>query len=638
MNKYIIYTDESGSTFSMMIPEGYSDDEVKTHIKNNGGAIARESAIIGSSEDDAVNRYSQAAKWLKEGKQIGSPENVKRVQDKVQADEVREEEDADRERTRIEAVAYQNQEPSATGAKALLKQMGRSVPKMVTSAYEAIVNPDPDIGRVQTFADRYQMPYENDLAQQIAGDPTLVPSMLIPGIGEAKIASVAGKIIPKVLKGGKAERYLMKPTQELAKKIIDNTVQSAVFEAPDAIDGRGDARDVATGMLAGTGIGSGLELAGKAGKAFGRKVVQSTVKPKIESAFDADALLDATNPNGSNVIKPFSSIGQIFSQMDNGVKKWTEKQAEAIPEGNSNTLELINRLRYKYKQEFNSGSLTPAKYEKKIAVLDEQEQVLSRNADIGEDIRPAETDLEEYPLYENANKNDAEKYRYKVEFGRINKLNQRTKKVELFNGEMTKEQRKRSAQYPYPKFYKEIPVEQRPLPNEPTMLDEFDIREIITKPEKRTPYIKTPNKNIHNAKVSSGKDARFTMENMSLSDPTKREVYRDIYGGLSDILGGPIDNPTPYREATQAMAPLMASRKDVSKAVDRIDKLNIIPLTSAILAGQGLTSDDPRLGALGLLPMLTQGTRIGTSAYRIGQRMPELSRYAIPLGIRASED
>jgi hypothetical protein len=379
------------------------------------------------------------------------------------------------------------------------------------------------------------------MTQQIAGDPTLVPSMLIPGVGEAKIANVLSKAIPvaKASKMGKVGKYFLDPSY--IAKGADNLVQSAVVEAPDVLEGRGSVSDIAGGAMIGQSLGTGLEVAGKAIKAGGKKIIESTTKPKIGGKFDTDQLMNAKNPDGKNVVGAFSSVGGVVESVYDALDKWSKKQAKSIPEGKIDMLGKINDLKEEYYQKAFKKEITPADYEKVIGVLDEEAKRFS--------------------------------------FGEKPQVDM------------------------YGNLIQEVPFQ-----------------------------------GVHNAKMDVGKKGRYDRSNPDKAEPIQREAYRDSYGLYSDILGGAEGNPA-YKEATSAMAPLMGAKPDLERAEERIAKNNVIPLTAPFLMSAGaLTADSPYGATLGALPWLMQGMRTGTGAYRLGQQLPKLSRYAIPAAIRSQND
>jgi hypothetical protein len=551
MSKFFIYKNIDGSIEAYEVPKGYTDEEVKAHLVNNGAQLMREYPVIGESSYDALTRAAEASKLRGDAERIradvATPEAIESYTGK-QEQAMQEAESAKQKNKRMQqAQKYAVSEGGKEGADALLGQMGRSVPQLVkagaglvkdvankydfTAEFPFVKETDPNINLGENFADRYILPYEGDMSEAVLGDPTLFPSMLIPGVGEAKVANTLQKVGKYFPKAEKAVQASVKPV----KSVADNLVQSSVASmAPNE-------QDIGEGTAIGTGVEGAIKGVGKGVKAVGRKVIQSTVKPKGGSKFDVDDLMGAKNVDGSNVVKPFSGVDAIVENVYNALGDWSKKQSESIPDGKIDMLGKINDLKEEYYQKAFKKEITPADYEKVISVLDEEAKRFS--------------------------------------FG------------------------------------------------EKTQVDDYGnlIQEV-------------PFQGVHNAKIDVGKKGRYDLSNPDKSEPIQREAYRESYNRYSDVLGG-LDGNSEYKQATSAMVPMMGAKADLEKAQERINRNNVIPLTSAVLGAGGAATLDPKIAlAMATFPWLFQGMRTGTGAYRAGEAIPSLSRYAVPASIRANNE
>lgn len=599
MNKYIIYRIADGSVFGEQVTDKNTEDRLISIITKGGGELLRPNAIVGNDEADAIARLNKASQLRQEAGQIA--EKGKTIVDDTQRsmDEVA---DAKaRQQAMEEAQAYGNESEGKLGAVSLLKQMGRSVPKLATSIVSGIMNPDPSLGRLQTIADRYQLPYESDLAQSTIGDPTLVPSMFIPGVGEARAASVAGKILPAIAKGGRIEKAVA-PAIRMGTDVGAQTVAS---EVPDIATGEISPEETTKRLLMGIGGSAGAEAAGKGLVGGGRKILQSVIKPKTGSDVNqniVDDLMGATLPDSDKkVVRAGSSLESMYNDLENAITAYGEKQAGSLDK--TQKIGLLNdigdMLRYnrvKLQSDLDNRVINEDAFNKASDILDMEERRL-----MGTSLTKQGTPnpISEVNLHE-AKKDYGNKSRYDIKNTSTGDPTTRELYNQLYGetrGLITSSQAGGN-----PFDVSSVPEELRASVN-----------------EKITPMV------------------REVLLNPATS-PTERQI---IIGQIARIIRDAQGISTPYDKYSKAMTPLMEARDPVGKALERTNRNQSLTLPMIMGASAGATSGYgiPAMISGGALPALMNANRAGTLAYRSGEAIPTIAdRYAIPALVRTQNE
>ena len=268
MEKFIIYRDSAGSVFAQRTgtkPEA----EISKKLTEMGYTVLRPYAIAAVSQDEAVSKFQKASKLREEGAKIGekvsSPQAIAQLQR-----ETEQRDEGVRTANRYQEAMMRSQrlgdgskrEPTVYSRKDVdqgsptdidqLHQIGTGAQKFYGSLLplaKDLVNRyyvgDTSVDPVQNFADNIILPYDNEIARDVVEDPTLVPSMFIPGVGEARVAQTIGKAsryVPKL-------KSFVEPTAKAVTPAVNTAVQTqAASLAP------GD-QDEGTSMLAGTALG-----------------------------------------------------------------------------------------------------------------------------------------------------------------------------------------------------------------------------------------------------------------------------------------------------------------------------------------------------------------------------------------------
>jgi hypothetical protein len=524
-------------------------------------------------------------------------------------------------------------------ANATLKQIGRSVPKLITSAYQAIVNPEDVDGdgkpdRLQTFADRYQLPYENELAQAVLGDPTLVPSMAIPGIGEAKVAQIlqkGAKYSPKVVQ-------LAKPT----KYAIDAGVQAGVAT--------GSGADFDEGMLMGV-AGQGVpEVIGQGTKALGGKIIQGVVKPakKLLNKYDVDVMMSAKNPDGSSVVKPFTTISGALGNTDESIKKWSDLQLSEIKRlseqagGSSSefTYNMINDRIDNLVREITDkvgAGMTEDQAKRAIAIIEQERGTLLRNSP---SINAMREDLGRFqPTGEpiaTAPKADLESlHAQKQTYGDLGRFD--------VQNTATSDATARDA---YKKLYG--------VARDAITDTEVHLREYASNPAYKEIYDTMKGmKDFNTLTWDKVQQLKKNMpENQEMINLANSMINRqtNFVGGrnqqianMSKQLGEMRQGKSIYDISSKEMSPLITAQEVLEDAEGRTGKHNLLSLTGGLAGGAMYgASENPflALGAL-LAPQMLQSMPTGTALYRGGEKLmqaPSASKYYVPAMIRAQDE
>lgn len=367
-----------------------------------------------------------------------------------------------------------------------LKQAGRGFPKLVTSAVSALASPDKypneqgemETNRLQTFADRFQLPYESELAQSTLGDPTLIPSMMIPGVGEAKLAVLSGKLGPKITpilktiyESAEAAPSMGKLAQagatvrNVAPRAADAAIQSGV-----SMLGSGE-QDFTGNLLAGTAVGEAARLAGGGIKAGGSRLIQSVIKPgaTVDKKTLVSNLMDTNLPDSDKkVIGPFTTTEGAITKVEDAIQSYGEKETGGISRKETDLM-----------REWNASTINRH--------LDEVESEIYRKK-LNREISPEEADRMSAIL-------DQERVR--------------------LTGKK-------------PDTYTEVP----PTAEDPSGLNVVEGERIMPDPTLM---------DLHRAKQDYGTKSRFDQKNTSTADPTVRNTYQMLYnaarGGIVEEEG-----------------------------------------------------------------------------------------------------
>lgn len=569
MKKFIIYKNARGGISAYEVENNDESGSIQRVI-NAGREILREYPVVASDKEDAIKRYEKANTLRGEAKEISSPEALQATQESI---------DAETFRGKIPAVTKQV-------ATAPLKAVLAS-PKLAYDIYKKYIINDQTVTPTKTFVEDVTTPYQNPLAEEVLGDPTLIPSMFVPGLGEVR----ATRMIPKV-------------AEYIGRRGAEGAMQNVASDiAMGKVEDVGDIASSATmGTLGGAGGSAVADIVGKGVKAGGKKILQS--RWKGEGA-DIEKAMSAKSPSGKSTIKPFRSDEEILNTVQNDLDKYQALQGKSIEDINVNDVEdALSNLATKYDIELQLKKITPEDYDKNIGILQseygrfvgrkvEPENLpwTPRSMEEGSPI-PSLISLSSYPA--------SEVHNAKVHTGKLSRY-------DIQNQAETSSKLVRDA-------YKYINKE---------------YNRIITEAEQANVDIPENIKQQYNTTINAAMDA------LNSGDvPT----YSKLAVQATDLLEGAITaQPSAYKQYTSAMDPLMTAQEMIEPTITRTDKSMPLSL-SMLLTGAGTYAGSQSIpGALtaSTLPVLMQGTRAGTGAYRLGESLSGNSRYMLPLGIRA---
>jgi hypothetical protein len=639
MNKYVIYLGNDGYTKARLIKEGETEQDVIAKANQAGFEVLRDRAIVGSDPADAVMRFDKAQKLRGEAKEIyknvESPQAIE-AYTKQMDQAYKSADEAKRKQKDYEEAQALTDTDNTFNAQATLKQMGRSIPKLATSAYQAIVNPEdldgdgkPD--RMQTFADRYILPYESDLAQATLGDPTLVPSMMVPGVGEAKVAQIlqkGSKYVPKITE-------LAKPT----KYAIDAGVQSGITSAVNDAD-----------FVENTALGTAMPVvAGAVGRgmtAGGGKIMQAVLKPKERhlERFAIEDLMSAKNPDGSNVVGAFNTMDKVDSRVQGALDEYAQMQLaelQRVPEGvpmdfmESRINDKIDELIRQTKAKVGAG-LNPDEAKKTIDILNRERESLLRRGrgveaikDETQFLMPTGTEspseLASLQTVHDTKQAFGAKGRYDV------------------TDQATSDPTVRNA-------YRNLYGTARDAITD----TEVHLKEMATNPQYAKTfedYSKRKNKLeglwaniVETQKNLSSLDPALVKTALGMIDRNTEYIKKEVaqLKPIEESLAKMREGKSIYDKSSKQMAPLMTASEVLTNAEKRTSKHNPFSLTGTILAGGAfMGTQSPYATALALLaPQAIQSMPTGTALYRGGEALQRGagSRYAVPLMIRANEE
>lgn len=642
MNKYIIYLDKDGYAKAGLLDSSDEQGAIQ-RAKKAGFQVLRDVAIVGSDPADAVTRYEKASKLRGEGQAIrerdfATPEKTLDYTKRKDKEFAEIEQAKQKQKDYAEAQALTDT-GNIGNAQATLKQMGRSVPKLATSIYQAIVNPEdldgdgqPD--RMQTFADRYIMPYESDLAQATLGDPTLVPSMAIPGVGEAKVASIlakGSKYVPQAEK-------VIKATEKPLRYAIDAGVQSGLNTAVN--DG-----DFSDGVIAGTAVPAVAGILGTGAKQFGGKIIQSVLKPKERhlERFSVDKLMSAKNPDGSNVIGAFSTMDKADNRVQGAIDEYTKMQLEElqrIPEGvpmdfmESRINDKIDELIRQTEAKVGAG-LNPDEGQKTIDILNRERESLLRRGRGVDAVK--------------------EKTQYLIPSG----TEKPSELASLQSVHDTKQSFGAKGRYDVTDQATSDPTTRNAYRNlygtaRDAITDtEVHLKEMASNPE----YAQTFNdyskrkdmlesmwaNNVATQKSIPDLDPELVGTALGLIDRNTEYIKREMMAlkPVEQQLAKMREGKSIYDISSKQMAPLVTASEVLANAEKRTSKYNPLSLTGSILGIGALgATGSPLLTGLGILaPSVIQSMPVGTGLYRGGQALQGGgSKYAVPAMIRAQDE
>lgn len=555
MKKFIIY-ETDGNSNGYEVPKGYTESEVIKFLKDNGYNVLRETGIVGKDESDAIARYVKASKLREEGKEIASPENLKGIQEGI---------DAETFRGKIPAITKQ---VATMPVKAVV-----STPALVKDIYKKYVLDKPATP-TESFVESVTTPYQNPLAEEILGDPTLLPSLFLPGVGEVR----AAKIVPKV-------------AEYIGRRGAEGAVQNVASDiAMDRIHGVGDVgKSAVTGTLGGAGGSAVADVAGKGIKAAGQKILQGRLKG---TSGEIEQIMSAKTPEGKNVIKPFRGEEDIDKAIRENMKKYHSLQGASIDKVNAQREDLQTRfdmLESEYTHAHDIKKLDKQDFDRVMAVLNGERDRLGiprPNHEVAPgDVYPTAVEVTgEIPAkyVHNAKVDVGGKSRYDIEnpVATASKLDRDT----------------------YKDIYK--------MYSDAVVLAEKEGNKI-------PPHVKQA---IDNYKIS--------YDMFGAIDPRTIKALTEMQEMVVSL-------PSDYKKYTQAMAPLLTGKDLVEPAIRRGERNLPLSMSMLLAAGAGGAGTQSPWGMMaGALPVLAQGTRTGTGAYRVGESLSSGDRYLLPLGIR----
>lgn len=708
MKQYILYLGSDGYVKSREIENGETFEVLAAKAQAAGFQVLREHALVAKDPVDAVNRYEQARKLRGEAKEIyknvESPEAIEAYTKKM--DKLyKEQDEAKAKQERMESSQRMaSGEPTAKtipGAMAqgfsdYAKQGGRvaNLAKAVggvpvdlirkyelTSDFPFVKNEQPNMDLTDNFGDRLLLPFDNDLAEGVLGDPTFAPSMAIPGVREAKMASLlskAGKILPsaekveKVLTKAPALNRALKESKGVAPKVInkyavnlaDNAIQGTVSGVANPEQSMGE------NLLIGSGAQAGANLLGRSSKAVGTKLIESTLKPSKakKQQFSVDKMMGATNPDGTKVIGAFTSAAGADTKLTDAMEEWVQVQMPTIKKLSDD----IQGLRAKAQRQ----TLSPEE-KAKLGLL---------------------SNLIDGTI------NDA-RNNVKSSFGKSMNETEVNKALDIID----MEERRLKVSIPY-ELGKRMGVDGAGNP--------------LARAREYPDFM-----SVHEAKKAFGKKAKYDKTDATSGDPMVRDLYRDLYEGtrgtitdaekryiqmiedpktaqyeatlnfvnsnmdkylkgkdfhkkyqLPVSMGGlgypgyipnvkdmesnstmdytnpkwmamfesqleqakwrpaPLEGASTYDKASTALSPILNSLGVVEEANARMDKNNLFGLSNYLAANAAGTASggDWKAALAGMiLPTLTQSMPTGTALYRGGEKLQKGGRYAVPTMIRA---
>ena len=603
MNQYVIYQGKDGYVKARQLNKGETFADVSAKATANGFEVLRPHALVGNSAQEAVTNYEKASQLRQEGANIAEKgktisADTQRSMDEIQSTK-------DKQQAMEEAQAYGNNASGKLGANALLKQQGRSIPKLITvmpslatDLWKRYKLGDTSVHPGENFADRYALPYESDLAQEVLGDPTLVPSMFVPGVGEERALNIASKVLPAIAKGGKIEKFVA-PALRMGTDVGAQTVAS---EVPDIATGEVSPEETTKRLLMGIGGSAGAELAGKGLVTGGRNILQSVIKPKTGSDVDmqvVDELMGATLPDSKKkVIGAFSSLSTMYKDIEDAITAYGEKQAGSLDK--TQNIGLINNinneikvLRRNLQSDLDSRKINEEAFNKASDILDMEERRL-----MGTSLTKTGTPspISEMNLHK-AKKDYGDKSRYDITNSATSDPTSRETNRDLYA--MTRK-----------------------------LITDSQLNDLIKQGNVVGRSIDTPTGTAEKIKQLT---ALVKDENLPIDEWTK--AFHDLRNLLSSTMG----NLTDYGNYSKAMAPVMNARDPVGKALERTNRNQSLTLPMLMGATAGGASGHGLTGTIAgaLIPTLLNAPIAGTTAYRAGEAIPTLAdRYAIPALMR----
>lgn len=558
MNKYFIYRNAKGGVSAYEVLDEQVDRQA---LINAGREIMRDYPVIGNTPADAISRFEKASSLREESKAIADPEKLKAEQEAI---------DAETFRGKIPATVKQ---VGSMPVKAVLAS-----PALAKDVYKKYVLNEPATP-TETFVEYVTTPYENPLAEEVLGDPTLIPSMFLPGLGEVR----AAKLAPKV-------------AEYIARRGGEGAIQNVASDiATGKVEDIGDVPESAIiGTLGGAGGSAVADVVGKGIKAGGKKILQGRLKGESK---EIEQMMSAKTPEGKNVVKPLRNEEEILSAIRENSKKYQNLQGASIKNTKAQLEDLQTRfdiLESEYTHAYNTKKLDKQDFDRVMSVLNMERDrigVPRPNYDVAPgDVYPAGVQVTgEIPAkYVHSAKVDVGgKSRYDIEnpVATASKLDRDT----------------------YKDIYK--------MYSDAVVLAEKEGNKIPADVTKA---------------IDTYKDL---YDNFGATDPRTIKALTEMQRKVASL-------PSDYAKYTKAMAPLLTASDLVEPAIKRGDKN--LPLSMSMLlaaaAGGGATQSIPGAITAAALPVLMQGTRAGTGAYRLGESLSGSDRYLLPIGIRAIPD
>lgn len=680
-NRILRVTLASGKASKVTVPANLSQEEALKQIK---ASIPAGDSIVGISQVsvEEPTKSEQVAKLRQEAEDIASKVATPQASEAYgRSVDARDAELAAAKKRMDDMVAAQHSDLFSLET---LKQAGRGFPKLVTSSASAIANPEKypnaqgqlETDRWQTFADRFQLPYQSDLAQETLGDPTLLPSMLIPGVGEAKMAILGGKLIPKVemalkaiygakevSKGAGLGAKTVNALQTTAPKLIDNAVQSgASMLAPGEQDFTGN-------LLAGTAVGEIARGAGSLAKAGGSRLIQSVIKPGagVDKKKLVTNLMDAKLPDSEKkVIGPFTTTEKAITDVEDAIQAYGEKETGGISRvetdqergWNAATISShLNDVEAEIYQRKLSRDISPEEADRMYGILaSERVRLTGKKPSVFSEVPISTENPEGINVVDGArvlpDPTLLDLHRAKQDYGTKSRFDQKNTSTadptvrntyqllyDAARGGIVEEEGARiaadlKARRPEHALNRADVINEKVIKNSQklTQLVMDNLRTIEEQLSKSRPDLHPE----HRTKAAL---------DILTSTPEGAQLYEawgkaaETANTVRSAIETYSNNLSPYNYYSREMAPLMAVREPLGKAYDR--NANTYPLSLQVLlaAATGAGASQSPWGLLaGVAPAAIQSMPSGTAMYRLGEALPGAAAKINPLLMRAMPD